>query len=47
MDCIHARAQFPISQLGVKSAVTKSNYRVVLVHALNLHNEGPEMILEG
>ena len=41
----HARAQFPISQLGVKSSVTKANYRVVLVHALNLHNDGPEMTL--
>ena len=40
-----ARTQFPISQLGFKSTVTRANYRVVPVHALNLHNDGPEMIL--
>ena len=41
----HAHALFPISQLGAQCTVTKANYRVVLVHALNLHNDGPEMIL--
>ena len=40
-----AHALFPISQLGAQCTVTKANYRVVLVQALNLHNDGPEMIL--